>query len=465
MYHSKLLEIFRKLNSEEIRKLKKFVVSPYFFQHDDVVKLYEYLFSKKYLSENNTNRTKIFQYLYGDIAYDDARLRYITSLATDVLEQFFQIERNNKNEVNNALSISKTLHEKQLSAYADTFLQKAISLHQQSTQQNATHWQYAFHLEEEIFKQSNQQSRNKDNNIQSIIHTLDQYYITQLLKYACVATSYQQIIQQDYQYLLLQTILDIAKKDETILNKSALIYYKIYQLYTANILQYFNDLLQLLPTHSAYFATDELKDIYLLIINFGIKQLNSGNTSFAQKLYSMYQSGLQNSVFIENEQISRFTFTNIVFTGLQTGDFAGVLSFIHLHEKYLPENFRKSTIGFNKARYHYFLKEYKTALQYLTDYEYNDILQNLAVKNMQLKIYVETQEWETLDSFLNTFSVFLHRQKGLGYHQLNYKNTIKFARRLAEVHSSSKKIRKMLFHEIQAEKNILDKEWFLENIK
>jgi len=461
MYNSKLLEIFRKLSSEEIRKLKKFIASPYFFQHDDVVKLYEYLFSKKYLSENNTNRNKIFQHLYGNIAYDDARLRYITSLATDVLEQFFQTERNNKNEVNNALSISKTLHEKQLPAYADTFLQKAISLHQQSTQQNATHWQHAFHLEEEIFKQSNQQSRSKENNIQSIISTLDQYYITQLLKYACVATSYQQIIKQDYQYLLLQTILDIAGKDETFLNKSALIYYKIYQLYTANILQYFDDLLQLLPTHSAYFATDELKDIYLLIINFGIKQLNSGNTSFAQKLYSMYQSGLQNNVFIENEHISRFTFTNIVFTGLQTGDFDGVLSFIHSHEKYLPENFRKSTIGFNKARYHYFLKEYKTALQYLTDYEYNDILQNLAVKNMQLKIYVETQEWETLDSFLNTFSVFLHRQKGLGYHQLNYKNTIKFAKRLAEVHSASKKIKKTLFKEIEAEQNILDKDWFL----
>jgi hypothetical protein len=462
MYNSKLLEIFRKLSSEEIRKLKKFIASPYFFQHDDVVKLYEYLFSKKYLSENNTNRTKIFKYLYGDIVYDDARLRYITSLATDVLEQFFQTERNNKNEVNNALSISKTLYEKQLPAYADTFLQKAISLHKQSTQQNAAYWQHAFHLEEEIFKQSNQQSRSKENNIQAIINTLDQYYITQLLKYACIATSYQQIIKQDYQYILLQTILNIAEKDETILNKSALIYYKIYQLY---ILQYFDDLLQLLPTHSAYFATDELKDIYLLIINFGIKQLNSGNTSFAQKLYSIYQSGLQNNVFIDNEHISRFTFTNVVFTGLQTGDFDGVLSFIHSYEKYLPENSRKSTIGFNKVRYHYFLKEYKTALQYLTDYEYNDILQNLAIKNMQLKIYVETQEWETLDSFLNTFSVFLHRQKGLGYHQLNYKNTIKYTKRIPEIVYSSKKIKTAFASEIKEEKNLLDKDWFLEVVK
>ena len=150
MYHSKLLEIFRKLSSEEVRKLKKFIASPYFFQHDDVQKLYEYLFSKKYLSENNTNRTKIFQYLYGDIAYDDARLRYITSLATDVLEQFFQTERNNKNEANNVLAISKTLHEKQLAAYGNNFLQKAMVLHQQSTLQNATHWQQAFLLEEEI---------------------------------------------------------------------------------------------------------------------------------------------------------------------------------------------------------------------------------------------------------------------------------------------------------------------------
>ncbi|MFN8281831.1 MAG: hypothetical protein U0U67_01350 [Chitinophagales bacterium] len=465
MYNSKLLEIFRKLNVEEIRKFKKFVASPYFFRHDDVVKLYEYLFSRKYLSENNADRTKIFQYLYKNAAYDDARLRYITSLALDVLEQFFQTERNNQNEVQNLLAISKTLHEKQLPNNADHFLQKAIIIQQKKTTQNAAYWQQQFQLEEEIFRQSNQQSRSKENNLQNILSTLDQYYITQLLKYACIAISYQQIIKQDYQYLLLQTVLDVAKQDENQLNKISLIYYKIYQLYTSSELHYFDDLLQLLPKHSAYFSLDELKDIYLLIINFGIKQLNSGNKSFAKKLYSIYQSGLQNKVFIENEKISRFTFTNIVFTGLQSEDFDGVYSFIKTHEKYLPENFKKSTIGFNKARYYYFLKEYKKSLQYLTDYEYNDVLQNLAVKNMQLKIYVETQEWEILDAFLNTFSVFLHRQKGLGYHQLNYKNTIKYARRLAEVNASSKKIKNALSAEIESENNILDKEWFLDRLK
>lgn len=465
MYNSKLLEIFRKLNAVEIRKLKKFVVSPYFFQHDDVVKLYEYLFSKKYLSENNTNRTKIFAALYGNVAYDDARLRYITSLALDVLEQFFQTEKNNQNEVQNLLSISKTLHEKQLNHHAANFLQKAVSLHQTKPTQNAAHWQQQLQLEEELFKQSNQQSRSKENNLQNILSTLDQYYITQLLKYACIAISYQQIIKHDYQYLLLQNVLELAQKDASILNETSIIYYKIYQIYTTTETHYFDEILHLLPKHARYFSLDELKDIYLLIINFGIKQLNSGNKLFAQKLYSIYKSGLQNKVFIENENISRFTFTNIVFTGLQTGDFDGVFSFIKNHEKYLPENFRKSTVGFNKARYHYFLKEYKKSLQYLTDYEYNDILQNLAVKNMQLKIYVETQEWEILDAFLNTFSVFLHRQKGLGYHQLNYKNTIKYARRLAEVSASSKKIKKSLADEIEAEKNILDKDWFLERLK
>lgn len=464
MYSSKLLDIFRKLTSEEVRKLKKFVASPYFFQHDDVIRLFEYLFSKKYLSENNTNRTKIFAALYGNIDYDDARLRYITSLATDVLEQFFQIEANNKNEVVNSLSISKSLYQKQLHHFADNFLQKAISLQHQTTKQNPAHWHQDFLLQEEIFKQSNQQSRSKENNIQSIIHSLDQYYITELLKYACIATSYQQIIKQDYQYLLLDAVINAAKEDEHILNKSALIYFKIHQLYKTASLHYFDDLLQLLPTHSSLFSLEELKDIYLLIINFGIKQLNSGNKSFAQKLYTIYQSGLQNKAFIENQHISRFTFTNIVFTGLQTGDFKSVLSFINNYESYLPEDYKKSTIGFNKARYHYFLKEYKTALQYLTDYEYNDILQNLAVKNMQLKIYVETQEWETLDSFLNTFSVFLHRQKGLGYHHLNYKNTIKYCRKLAEMRLSTKKTRKTFAAEIESEKNIMDKDWFLERI-
>ena len=114
-------------------------------------------------------------------------MRYITSLALDVLEQFFQTEKNNQNEVQNLLSISKTLHEKQLNHQAANFLQKAVSLHQTKPTQNAAHWQQQLQLEEELFKQSNQQSRSKENNLQNILSTLDQYYITQLLKYACIA--------------------------------------------------------------------------------------------------------------------------------------------------------------------------------------------------------------------------------------------------------------------------------------
>lgn len=461
MFNSKLLEIFRNLNPEEIRRLKKFVASPYFFRHEDVQKLFNYLFSKKYLSESNTNRTKIYAALYDNTDYDDARLRYIISLALDVLEQFLQVERNNSNEVQNLLSVSKTLHEKQLPSNANEFLRKAISQHKKQSLQNAAYWQQELNLQEEILRQSNQQNRSNENNIQALLSTLDQYYISKLLKYACISISYRQIIKQDYQFLLLNAVLDAAKENPAVLNETSLIYYKIYLLYTTSQFNYFDELLDLLPNHSIYFELDELKDIYLLIINFGIKQLNSGRKDFAYKLYAIYQSGLQNNVFVEHQNMSRFTYTNIVFTGLQTGDFNGVASFIKDYESFLPENFRKSTVAFNKARYHYFLKEYKLALQYLTDYEYNDVLQNLAVKNMQLKIYVETREWEVLDSFLNTFSVFLHRQKGLGYHQLNYKNTIKYARRLPEILLSNKRRKKEFQAEIENERNITDKEWFM----
>lgn len=465
MYHSKLLDIYRKLSAGEVRNFKKFVFSPYFNQHEDVSKLFQFLFSKKYLSENNTDRHKLFQALYGTEKFDDARLRYIASLSVEVLIQFLQTEQNAKDEVAGWLAVSKIFAEKKLENYSIQFIEKSKAVLENKPMRNAYYWQQHLTLEEEIFKHAAQQSRTKENNIADILQNIDQYYITQSLKYACVAISYQQISKVAYTQPFLDFVLQNIEADESLLNASSMVYYFIYQMYTHSDAGYFDKLLHLLPTHSSYFAHDEIKDVYLLLINFGIKQLNSGDKKYALKLYEIYKSGLASNIFIENNQISRFTFTNIVFTGLQSGDFKGVHQFINQHEKYLPEQYKTSTVAFNKARYHYMLKAYNKALQYLTDFEYNDVLQNLAVKNMQLKIYVETKNWQVLDAFLHTFSIYLHRQKGLGYHLVNYKNTIRYAKQIQEISLSTKKVKEQFKQEIRDEKNLLDKDWFLEIIK
>lgn len=101
----------------------------------------------------------------------------------------------------------------------------------------------------------------------------------------------------------------------------------------------------------------------------------------------------------------------------------------------------------------------------LLSIEYSDTLWNLAAKFMLVKIYFETKEYEALVGLLNTFKVYLFRQKKIGYHKERYKNIIRFSEKLyAHIDvSNAKKLR--LKNEIQEASDLPDKEWFLEMLK
>jgi hypothetical protein len=101
----------------------------------------------------------------------------------------------------------------------------------------------------------------------------------------------------------------------------------------------------------------------------------------------------------------------------------------------------------------------------LLSIEYSDTLWNLAAKFMLVKIYFETKEYEALVGLLNTFKVYLFRQKKIGYHKERYKNIIKFSEKLYANIDVSKSKKLKLKHEIEQVADLPDKEWFLEMLK
>ena len=112
-----------------------------------------------------------------------------------------------------------------------------------------------------------------------------------------------------------------------------------------------------------------------------------------------------------------------------------------------------------------FIDLVKKTMPILLSIEYSDTLWNLAAKFMLVKIYFETQEYEALVGLLNTFKVYLFRQKKIGYHKERYKNIINFSEKLyANIDvTKSKKIK--LRNEINLVADLPDKDWFLAMLK
>ena len=92
--------------------------------------------------------------------------------------------------------------------------------------------------------------------------------------------------------------------------------------------EHFYQLKKQLDTKGALFPPQELRVIYLLTINYCISRINAGASSFVRESYDLYKNGLERDIFLENGVLSRFTFSNVVTTGLNLKEYKWVEDFI-----------------------------------------------------------------------------------------------------------------------------------------
>jgi hypothetical protein len=465
MYDSKLIHIFQKFSAEEHRQLKKWIVSPFANIHEDVIKLMEFLYSRKAISTVTTQKTRAFEYLFPKKKYDDLRLRHIMSLTTQILEAFIIYFHYQKSETHRLTALSQFYNQHNLSLYAE---QTSKNIQQYLIKQPKRNSQYYYEImQTEIndFILHSKNVRDKPFNIQTISDAIHHYTYAEILKYACVGLSHTKVSSMVYSFPMLSFIIHQVDNNFELQAIPTQLYYLIYK--ASSVIEnemYFESITNLLAKHESCFSDQELKDIFIFVINLCIRRINDGNKLFAATAYNLYHQALQKNYLIENGELSRFTFTNIVFAGLYIQNFKGTETFIKNYQQYIHADYREHVVAFNLARLYFTKKNYKKAMPILLTVEFKDDLQNLAAKFMLLKIYFETREFEAMLALCNSFKVYLHRQKKIGYHKIRYKNVLNFIDKLYQ-HIGAKRDEVIkLKNEIQLVDNLPDKDWFIEQL-
>ncbi|MBX7226023.1 MAG: hypothetical protein K1X55_08320 [Chitinophagales bacterium] len=463
MLESKLFKTYQSLSKEELRLFAQWLNSPIANSHNDVRLLFSFLDTRKTYNVLTLQKSRAFAFIYGkDITYNDLRMRHVMSLSTQVLEHFLAYSYFIHSRNDRQIALAKSLQQHQLLDQADAVLKKIKVAQNLQGKQDAHFYMETFQLEVERFELLKQNSREQTLNIQSISDAIHHHAVAEILKYACIAISHQNVTNQPYTFSLLPEIIALIEANQLPTSPAVEIYFFAYQTLThPNENSYFSKLVETVYRYESKFTLHDLKDIFMLCINHCIKKLNSSELIFAKTAYKLYLHALDKKYLLENNELSRFTFTNIVFIGLKLNDFEGVETFIQENGKYLNDSMRANTISFNMARLYFTQKNYRKTMPILLSIEYSDTLWNLAAKFMLVKIYFETKEYEALVSLLNTFKVYLHRQKKMGYHKERYKKIIRFSEKLYLSIDASKSKKHLLKKEITEEHDLPDKEWFL----
>lgn len=465
MEKSRLLRLLRTLSRQEMRGLKKFVANPFFNQRKEVPALLDLLEKSLKTERVLPDKRQAYRQIFSGSEPDDHRVRMTMSFLYQLTGQFLAVQSFLEDRQQYHRRLATIARQRNVPELFHRSWEEARVAQQTPPLRNAQFYeeQYQLSLEKYRFDVENHPAGQID--FQDLSNQLDTAFLARKLWQACFMLSHQTVRNTPYHFGLLDTVLEYAAQTKAWETPAISLYYHCY-LALANPAEkaHFQQFKTLLLQHGELFSTEELRDLYILAINFCIRQYNAGNPDFLPEQFDFYKAGLAKKYFLSDGVLSRYTYQNAATIGLVMHELEWVERFVHDYRSALREEHRESLFSFNLARLEYQRRNLGQALQLLQKADYKDLLLNLAAKTLQLKIFYELGEFDLLESHLQAIRAFIRRKKVMGYHRENYLNTVHFIQKLLENQQYDKTARSALRREIEETKAVAEKEWLLEVI-
>jgi hypothetical protein len=447
MNKSQLINILKTFSAKDIREMRKWLHSPAHNQRQDVIQLFDYFFENNHLAkEDCLEKPYAFSWIYPKETYDDAKMRQVMFFLLKAIEDFLIYQELYQDEINAKNILSKAYRKRKLDKLFEKNIKQSEQLLGKATIQNEKFYlnEYQFQLEKyNYLSRVNRLSQN----LQEVSNTLDIVFLTGKLRQYCLMLSHQSVYQKEYTIGLLKNLLPLIQQEDYIKIPAIASYYFIYKTLTEKEDEiHFFQLKEQIKNNGHLFPLGEIRDIYLMTINYCIGRMNAGLESFMREAFELYQLGFEKKILIDNNSITRVTFHNVISIGLKLKEYTWVENFIEKYQYFLEEKHREGFVYYSLARLFYEKKNYTQAMRLLVqDVQYDDILIFLNSKILLSWMYYEEGELDALDSLTESMRTYIQRKKIMGYHKVNYKNYLKLLKKLIRIKPNKNEKEKLSF--------------------
>ena len=465
MTNSNLVLLFQQLNKTELRAIKKFVRSPFFNQRTDVIQFCDYLI--KYIDNKPAylSRKKVFAQLYPGETYDDAKMNSVMHFLLKLLKEFITYQEVRKDEANWQLNLCRSLRKRNLDALFKKHIKKLEVQQEKQPFRNVGFHYHKYQLELERYEYEHNQSRSGRMNLQELAAELTIFYLADILRHSCTVITAQKMSQQDYKLELLEEVLQYVERSPVRNTPAVAIYHQAYKaLSEPEVETAFEQYEEMVEKYWTKFPREEAMDIYHLAINYCIQKLNRGQKAYIRKAFELYKKGLEREVLLDQGIISKYNYKNVLMLAIALKEWEWAEWFLETYKSYLPAKERENIYQYNLAIFYFRKPDYDKAMHLLQHVTFQDVLYNLNARSMLLRIYYELEEFDALESLLESFRAFIRRHNELGYHKENYANLIGFMRRLLSLPPGDVTAREKLRQQIENTAAVAEKPWLLSQI-
>lgn len=470
MYNSKLYNILENFDKYEQNRCRKYIKSPYFNRSPQLIDLYEKLVKEvNAAKKTGLSKEQLWNTLQPDTPYDDVRFRKYCSDLQKLIEGYLQQEIYKENPLEQSVHLMQAVRQKNLPELFNTATRSAKYAANKFPFRSAKYYLNQYEVEQSFYDMAQSETnRYSRSNIEKISENLDVFYLAEKLRLLCGAITQQKLASLDYDFFLMDEIIDKVKTLNLTEHPPIAIYYQIYLTLTqAEEEAHYFELKLLLNQYGLRFPPKEAREVlYMAAQNYCIRKINQGNQKFILELFQLYEDLIAKEILFEDGEFSPWYFKNIVVTGLRLGKYEWTEQFIKDFSIKLPETFRENAITYNLAQVYFYQKQYDKVKEQLRNVEYEDVSYNLNSKTMLLATFYETDEIEPLYSLMESFRAYLNRHKrDMSNTKIKrYQNLIKFTRKLTRImpgdQSSLDKVKK----EVEATSGIVSLNWLKEKI-
>ena len=456
-------QLLRILSSAELNQLETFLRSPAFNRRPEMARLLAWWRQNRH---EKLEKKQVFKEVVPDKPYLSRDWYLLLSRFTRLIERFLVWQELQSDELGQYPFLLRNLRRRRKARLFQRSMAQARALLDKQGQHTAHLLYRAYDLEQEYYDYIASHKRQEPTNLQAVNDRLDEFFIAEKLKQACLEHSRRIASQEAYDIHFLKAIEQQLQARPALLSVPAIEVY--HACYRAVVLggnkAAFQRLRRAMEAHQQGFPKQEIRDLYLLAINYCIRALNRGEEGFAREAFTLYKQSLQQGYLLEDGHIPESTYGNIVSLGLKLNRFEWVENFIRDYACFLRPEFQEALPSFTAAKLAYEQGQLATALQLLATVEARQPFLYFGAKTLQLKVFYELGEWGALDSLLESLRVYLQRHPALGYHREHYLLLLQFARRLLQLPPTDRQGRAALKEEVEAAKAFREREWFLRQL-
>ncbi|MCB0551797.1 MAG: hypothetical protein KDD19_29800 [Phaeodactylibacter sp.] len=456
-------QLLRIFSPTELNQLETFICSPAFNRRPEMARLLAWWRENRH---EQLDPKRAFQRIMPEKPYLSRDWYLLLSRFSKLAETFLVWQELQNDELEQYPLLLRNLRRRRKARLFRRSMAQARALLDKQGKHTAHLLYRAYDLEQEYYDYIASHNRQAPTNLQAMSDRLDEFFIAEKLKQACLEHSRRIASQEAYDIHFLEAIEQQLQLRPALLSVPAIeVYHACYRaVVRGGDKAAFQRLRRAMVAHQQGFPPQEIRDLYLLAINYCIRSLNRGEEDFAGEALQLYEQSLEEGHLLEDGHIPESTFGNIASLGLKLNRFEWVEHFIQDHARFLRPEFQEALPSYTAAKLAYERGQLDKALQLLATVEARQPFLYFGAKTLQLKVFYELGEWDALDSLLESLRVYLQRHTGLGYHREHYQLLLQFARRLLQLAPTDKQGRAALKEEVETAKAFRERKWFLRQL-